>query len=196
MFVEALVTFLIVLAGIWFLTEVLQGIWYESVVGQIVPRVALAAVIFTTLQLYFRIRLESLMDASLPWVIVSGIIWAVVFYGLFQFSAGHALGLGVGGMLILTCLSGMVSDGFRGVGAVPARPAVARARPPVTPKRMPRTPSGFAPFQVPSIDSRGTAKAETTKAAADPQPGQSGAEPVATPSKETASDASKEQPKN
>lgn len=196
MFVEALVTFLIVLAGIWFLTEVLQGIWYESVVGQIVPRVVLAALIFTALQLYFRIRLESLMDASLPWVIVSGILWAVVFYGLFQFSAGHALGLGVGGMLLLTCLAGMVSDGFRGVGAGPSRPSVARARPTATPKRMPRTSSGFAPFQVPSIDSRGTAKAETTKAAADPQPVQAGSVPVASPAKETGSDAVKDQPKN
>lgn len=195
MFVEALVTFLIVLAGIWFLTEVLQGIWYESVVGQIVPRVALAALIFTALQLYFRIRLETLMDASLPWVIVSGIVWAVVFYGLFQFSAGHALGLGVGGMLLLTCLSGMVSDGFRGIGAGPARPAVARARPTATPKRMPRTSSGFAPFQVPSIDSRGTAQAET-KDAAESQPVQPGGGQNTSPAKETGSDVSKDQPKN
>lgn len=173
MFVEAIVTFLIVLAGIWFLTEVLQGIWYESVVGQIVPRLLLAALIFTVLQMYFQIRLETLMDASLPWVIVSGILWAVVFYGLFQFSAGHALGLGVGGMLLLTCLSGMVSDGFRGIGAGPARPVSARARPTDTPKRMPRTSSGFAPFQVPSIDSRGPALPAANEAAK-PQAGQSG----------------------
>ncbi len=195
MFVEAIVTSLIVLAGIWFLTEVLQGIWYESVVGQIVPRVALAAAIFTALQLYFRIRLESLMDASLPWVIVSGIIWAVVFYGLFQFSAGHALGLGVGGMLLLTCLSGMVSDGFRGIGAGPARPVAARARPTVTPKRMPRTSSGFAPFQVPSVDSRGAGTA-VAKGAAESQPGQSEAAPPAARVKANDSEEAKPKPES
>jgi len=195
MFVEAIVTFLIVLAGIWFLTEVLQGIWYESVVGQIVPRVALAAAIFTGLQLYFRIRLESLMDASLPWVIVSGIIWAVVFYGLFQFSAGHALGLGVGGMLLLTCLSGMVSDGFRGIGAGPARPVAAKTRPTVTPKRMPRTSSGFAPFQVPSVDSRGTGTA-VSKGAAEPQPKRSETPPPADPVKANGSEEAKTKPES
>ena len=179
MFVEALVTFVIILSGIWFLTEVLQGIWYESVVSNLVPRVLLAATILTALQLYLRIRLESLMDVSLPWVIVSGIIWSVVFYAIFQFSAGHAMGLGIGGMLVLTCLSGMVSDGFRGIGAGPARPSSAarkRAEPPI---RMPRVAPGFSPFQVPTAESRGKADAkaantETTgtqkPAASDPVP--------------------------
>lgn len=161
MFVEALVTYTIVLAGIWFLTEVLQGIWYESVVGHLVPRVLLAAAILTALQLHYRIRLESLMDASLPWVVVSGIVWAVVFYGVFQFSAGHAAGLGVGGMLLLTCLSGMVADGFRGVGAGPSSAYAVRNRTPAKTYRSTRPGSGFMPFQVPTIDSRAASSASS-----------------------------------
>jgi|GEM_PF-3773509 len=184
MFVEVLVTYIIVLAGIWFLTEVLQGIWYESVVGHLVPRVLLAAAILTALQVYLRIRLESLMDTSLPWVIVSGIVWAVVFYVLFQFSAGHALGLGVGGMLLLTCLSGMVSDGFRGIGAGPARTTAARNRPPAKTYRSTRPGSGFMPFQVPTIESRGQASSAPTRNAsgtAQPKPAPDPAKPASTP---------------
>lgn len=180
MFVEVLVTYVIVLAGIWFLTEVLQGIWYESVVGHLVPRVLLAAAILTALQVYLRIRLETLMDSSLPWVIVSGIVWAVVFYVLFQFSAGHALGLGVGGMLLLTCLSGMVSDGFRGIGAGPARTAARNRTPPKT-YRSTRPGSGFMPFQVPTIESRGSAPATPAATPASPAQPAATAAPVETP---------------
>ncbi len=199
MFVEVLVTYIIVLAGIWFLTEVLQGIWYESVVGHLVPRVLLAAAILTALQVYLRIRLETLMDASLPWVIVSGIVWAVVFYVAFQFSAGHALGLGVGGMLLLTCLSGMVSDGFRGIGAGPASSTAARNRTPLKTYRSTRPGSGFMPFQVPTIESRGqapSAPAQNASGTAQPPSGADGAIKSNPPASSPAKPQNASQPAN
>lgn len=160
MVVEALVTFVIILAGIWFVTEVLQGVWYEKVVSYLTPRAFVAAAVLTALQLYLGIRLESLVSDSLPWAIVSGIVWAVVFYALFEFSAGHALGLGLAAMLLLTSLSGLASDGFRGVGAGPARPA-RTTRAATKPNRSARVGSGFMPFQQPSIESRGPVPAKS-----------------------------------
>lgn len=117
MLIEMIVSFIIILAGVWFLAEVLQGAWYESIVPNLAARVILAAILLTALQLFSHLRMETLLSDNLPMLITSGILWVGAFWAILQFAASHALGLGVAGMLVLTCLAGLASDGVAGLGS-------------------------------------------------------------------------------
>lgn len=158
MIIEAVVTFAIILAGVWFLTEVLQKAWYESVVTSLTGRVVLASAIFTAVQLYGRLRLESILAEGLPWLIASGIVWVLGFLMILQFAASHALGLGLAAMLILTNLSGMAADGLQ-PGTRPAR--INTSKPAKKSVRTPRYNSAIIPFQQPTPGSSTQAGAQT-----------------------------------
>ncbi|MFM7130055.1 MAG: hypothetical protein ACKO5E_04145 [bacterium] len=127
MLLEIIVSFIIILAGVWFLAELLQGAWYESVVPNLAARVLLAAILLTALQIFSHIRMETLLSDNLPMLIASGILWVAAFWAILQFAASHALGLGVAGMLVLTCLAGLASDGIAGLGS--ASPRIDTAKP-------------------------------------------------------------------
>ena len=151
MVIEWIATFVIILAGVWFLTEVLQATWYETVVTNLVPRLLLASVILTSVQVAVHLRIENLLDDGLPFLIGSGILWVGCFWAILQFATSHALGLGLAGMLLLTSLSGLASDGLQGVGrsarintSKPARKSV----------RTPRYNSAVMPFQQPAAPSK------------------------------------------
>lgn len=116
MIIEWITTFIIILSGVWFLTEVLQSAWYESVVTNLIPRLLLASLILTTVQIVSHLRLENMLGEGLPYLIGSGILWVGCFWAILNFATNHALGLGVAGMLILTGLSGLASDGLQGIG--------------------------------------------------------------------------------
>lgn len=152
MIIEGVVTFAIILAGVWFLTEVLQKAWYESVVTSLTGRVLLASAIFTGLQLFCRLRLETILADGLPWLIASGIVWVLGFLMILQFAASHALGLGLAGMLVLTNLAGMAADGLQ-PGNRPAR--INTSKPAKKSVRTPRYNSAIIPFQQPSPGSSG-----------------------------------------
>lgn len=117
MLIEMIVSFIIILAGVWFLAEVLQGAWYESIVPNLAARVLLAAILLTALQIFSHLRMETLLSDNLPMLIASGILWVGAFWAILQFAASHALGLGVAGMLVLTSLAGLASDGVAGLGS-------------------------------------------------------------------------------
>lgn len=147
MVIELIVSFIIILAGVWFLTEVMQGAWYESIVPNLPARVLAASLIFTCLQVYSHIRIENLLGDGLPYLIASGIIWVGGFWAILQFATNHALGLGIAGMLILTSLSGLASDGIQGLGRSPRINTSAPIKKSV---RMPRYNAPVTPFQLPS----------------------------------------------
>lgn len=160
MVVEFIVSFIIILAGVWFLAEVMQGAWYESVVPNLPARVFLASLIFTGVQVYSHIRIENMLGGGLPYLIASGILWVGGFWAFLQFATNHALGLGIAGMLILTSLSGMASDGFNGMGQ---SPRINTKSIPKKSVRMPRYNSPVTPFQLPSESNK-------TKATGDAAP--------------------------
>lgn len=157
MIIEGAVTFAIILAGVWFLTEVLQKAWYESVVTSLTGRVVLASAIFTGVQLFSRLRLESMLAEGLPWLIASGIVWVLGFLMILQFAASHAIGLGLAGMLILTNLAGMAADGLQ-PGTRPAR--INTSKPAKKSVRTPRYNSAIIPFQQPTPGSSTQAGAQ------------------------------------
>ncbi|MFM1802914.1 MAG: hypothetical protein RJA81_2266, partial [Planctomycetota bacterium] len=119
--------------------------WYESVVPNLTLRVLLASLIFTGLQIYSHLRIENLLSDGLPLLITSGIVWVGGFWAIMQFATSHALGLGLAGMLILTCLSGMVSDGIQGLDRSPRVNTNAPAKKSI---RMPRYNSPISPNQL------------------------------------------------
>ena len=146
MIIEWITTFLIILSGVWFLTEVLQSSWYESVVTNLIPRLLIASLILTAVQVTSHLRMETMLSEGLPYLIGSGILWVGCFWAILNFATNHALGLGVAGMLILTSLSGMASDGLKGIGQS-AR--IDTRKPAKKSVRTKRYNSAVSPFQQP-----------------------------------------------
>lgn len=164
MIIEWISTFFIILAGVWFLTEVLQSSWYESVVTNLIPRVLIASLILSTVQVTSHLRIETMLGEGLPYLIGSGILWVGCFWAILNFATNHALGLGVAGMLVLTSLSGLTSDGLQGIGRT-AR--IDTGKPAKKSVRTKRYNSAIAPFQQPgqlskAADSKPTQPTEPT----------------------------------
>ena len=146
MIIEWFTTFIIILSGVWFLTEVLQSSWYESVVTNLIPRLLIASVVLTAVQVTSHLRMETMLDEGLPYLIGSGILWVGCFWAILNFATNHALGLGIAGMLILTSLSGLTSDAIQGIGRT-AR--IDTSKPAKKSVRTKRYNSAIAPFQQP-----------------------------------------------
>lgn len=178
MIIEGVITFVVILAGVWFLTEVLQKAWYETVVTNLPARVLLASIIFTAVQLYSHLRIENLFAEGLPYLIGTGIVWVLGFLMVLQFASNHALGLGLSGMLILTSLAGMASDGFQPVGRQARINTRAEARKPI---RTPRYNSAVIPFQQPTPGSSVQAKPASNASPENAASGSTAGSPAAAP---------------
>ena len=152
MIIEWITTFLIILSGVWFLTEVLQSSWYESVVTNLIPRHLIASLILTAVQVTSHLRMETMLSEGLPYLIGSGILWVGCFWAILNFATNHALGLGIAGMLVLTSLSGLTSDGLQGIGRT-AR--IDTSKPAKKSVRTKRYNSAIAPFQQPGQAPKG-----------------------------------------
>jgi hypothetical protein len=159
MALEFIVSFVIILAGVWFLAEVLQGAWYESVVPNLAARVLLASILLTGLQLLSHIRIETLLSDNLPMLIASGILWVGAFWAILQFATNHALGLGVAGMLVLTCLAGLASDGIQGLGSNSPRINTAKPAKKAMRIRTSNSPTAISQLNVYPERARNSAKA-------------------------------------
>ena len=152
MIIEWITTFLIILSGVWFLTEVLQSSWYESVVTNLIPRLLISSLILTAVQVTSHLRMETMLSEGLPYLIGSGILWVGCFWAILNFATNHALGLGIAGMLVLTSLSGLTSDGLQGIGRM-AR--IDTSKPAKKSVRTKRYNSAIAPFQQPGQPPKG-----------------------------------------
>ncbi len=79
-----------------------QDQFYDEVTPYSGLKVLVGSLILALVSVWIRPKFESLFTSDLPWTVLLGIVWWVVFTLIYQFHPGHAAAIALPAMLLIS----------------------------------------------------------------------------------------------
>jgi hypothetical protein len=121
--------FVVLFAACFAVIEFGQTYLYDEKLARSGLRCLVGALILAAVHTYMRPSFDTMFTSRLPWTLLLGVIWFVVFLFVFQFHPPHALLIGVVTMIIAGGMAQMAADSLTSTRPPPP-PAGSNARKP------------------------------------------------------------------
>jgi len=118
-----LVYWLIFFVALSVLVEYVQNYLYDEATPNSGFKALLASALLAAVQTWAGTSFDTMLTSDLPWTVLQGIIWFVVFTLILRFHPWHALAVGLGAMLFLTGMSSLAYNSLsqRAAGGSPVQ---------------------------------------------------------------------------